>query len=310
MVANKQPILMKTVKCRICEKEYKQITGSHVENIHGMTLREYKNKFPQAVIARYEEEEKERVSQATAEAMKRPEVQDKLQNKLSRYQVEYWTERGLSEEEAREKISELQRKTHENRDPDSYVSHWSVDYWTDRGYSEEEARKKISELQAENSAKSSKFEGCTRSEESKRKISQSMREHVLDVGKEEWAKHAFGDGFGSELENEVASWVKSNVDPDAVQNENVGSYVVDILSGDRSKVIEVFGDFWHCHENMFCDEDVHPIIEDTAAEIRERDSKRLSDLNDLCDGVLVVWEHEWRKCKQKITSYIQAFYED
>lgn len=273
-------------------------------------MEEYKNKFPDAAIARYEEKEKEQVSQATQEAMKRPEVRNKLQNRLSRYQIEYWTQKGFSEEEARNKVSELQSKTHENRDLDSYVSHWDVDYWTDRGYSEEEARDKISEIQAKNSAKSSKFEGRAHTEESKKKISRSMRKHVMDVGKKKWAKHAFTDGFGSNLENEVVSWVESNLDPEVEQNVEVCGHIVDIISGDGSLVIEVFGDFWHCHESVFCDEDVHPVIDKTAEEIRGEDKRRISDLESGCDNVLVVWEHEWRNDKSDVISNIQEIYED
>lgn len=36
------------IRCRLCGKYFYQITGSHVMNFHGITMDEYKEKFPLA----------------------------------------------------------------------------------------------------------------------------------------------------------------------------------------------------------------------------------------------------------------------
>lgn len=67
----------------------------------------------------------------------------------------YWLDRGWSEEEAKEKISELQKKNanifmaKKQNDPYFYSATTStqIGYWTNKGYSEDEAKLKLSERQ-------------------------------------------------------------------------------------------------------------------------------------------------------------------
>lgn len=67
----------------------------------------------------------------------------------------YWLDRGWSEEEAKEKISKLQKKNanifavKKQNDPYFYsaTTNTQIGYWTNKGYSEDEAKLKISERQ-------------------------------------------------------------------------------------------------------------------------------------------------------------------
>jgi hypothetical protein len=72
------------------------------------------------------------------------------------------------------------------------------------------------------------------------------------------------------------------------------------------KVIEFFGDYWHCNENIFKDEnEFHPTINNkqiTVKQIREKDNQRIKFLKHTLgdDNVLVVWESEY-KCDKENT---------
>jgi very-short-patch-repair endonuclease len=72
--------------------------------------------------------------------------------KISILSIEYWTNRGLTIQEATEKISELQK----------IRSTRCVEYWINRGYSEKDAKTKVSEIQGQygkrNLTKYTKFE--------------------------------------------------------------------------------------------------------------------------------------------------------
>ena len=58
--------------------------------------------------------------------------------------TDYWTSKGYTEEEAKNTVSEIQRKNAKKRTKNSYQNFskkvkYSIDYWTDKGYSREEA---------------------------------------------------------------------------------------------------------------------------------------------------------------------------
>ena len=74
--------------------------------------------------------------------------------KRSIWCVEYWLEKGYTEEEAKKKVSEFQTKMNErrvlkysNKELAKKINPRCVEYWLEKGYTEEEAKKTISELQ-------------------------------------------------------------------------------------------------------------------------------------------------------------------
>jgi len=303
---NRQQRAMKKVSCRLCGNEYNQITNTHLSSKHGLTTEEYKSKFPNAPLGKMTKEERNKQSKRAKEAMNRPEVREKLEGKLTPSQPEFWMEKkGLSESEAEKRAIQNQREAHKNRSSESYKSIWQVDFWMNRGLSEEEAKQKVSEIQSRNSKKASKFEGKSHTEESKRKIASSMSS-VIDGKKSEWVNHFKSDGFGSKLERKIADWIKSEVRNDIEQNVEVETgNVVDIIA--KEKIVEVYGDFWHCHPEMFDDEERHPVLEQTAKSIREKDEKRKTRIQQEGYDVIEVWENDWNENDQQVKNQIKKF---
>lgn len=297
---------MKKVVCRLCENEYNQITCTHLSSKHDTSLEKYKNRFPDAPIGIMTEEERERVSKGLKEAMNRPEVREKLRGKLTPTQPEFWIEKkGFSEEKAKEKVIQHQKETHKNRSSESYKSIWQVDFWKERGLSEKEAQKKVSEIQSRNSEKASKFEGKSHTEESKRKIASSMSS-VARKNKSEWLDHFKSDGFGSKLERKIGDWIEENITSIERNYELETGDIVDIIA--ENKVIEVYGDFWHCHSDMFEENEEHPVYEKKVSKVREEDLQRKNQIEQAGYDVIVVWETEWneqtKQAKSKIKNHL------
>lgn len=112
----------------------------------------------------------------------------------------------------------------------------------------------------------------------------------------------------SKGEKEVFRYVKS-IDREAVSNRSVlcGEewYKPDIITKD--KVIEFYGDYWHCSPTMFKELDFNESIKMTAYEKREFDNMRETSLRQEGYDVMVIWEHEWKNNKELMKTKIDEF---
>lgn len=95
----------------------------------------------------------------------------------SQFCIEYWTNKGLTEEEAKEKISSIQSKN--SKKVKNTITHFSHSYWTNKGFTDEEAKEKISTIQREGSKRRKEYwikHGYSL-EEAKGKVSEHQREN-------------------------------------------------------------------------------------------------------------------------------------
>lgn len=86
----------------------------------------------------------------------------------------------------------------------------------------------------------------------------------------------------------------------------VSRYVADLLNEDKKIIVEVNGDLWHCNPLFWKPEDIHPNKKITAKEIWDKDQKRKEYLESLGYSVLVLWENDINKGKEK---YLKEFFE-
>jgi G:T-mismatch repair DNA endonuclease (very short patch repair protein) len=84
-----------------------------------------------------------------------------------------------------------------------------------------------------------------------------------------------------------------------------GSIIPDFICG--SKVVEYYGDYWHCHENMFSEEDFNYSIGMTAKEKRRFDFDRAKALEKLGYEVKIVWECDFTKDRVVKLKEIEEF---
>ncbi len=98
--------------------------------------------------------------------------------KLNNHNIEYWTVRGWSENEASIKIQEIKNKRKKPK------THWlKKEYWIEKGLSQEEAKAKISEFQRRMSARMI----------AKKKINPEKYKRDSPFGKEFWIKKGYSE---------------------------------------------------------------------------------------------------------------------
>lgn len=183
-------------------------------------------------------------------------------------------------------------------DPNHGLTPTSLQYWLNKGYTLEEAKAKVRERQATVSKKryieragGDVAEGTKRWLERNAKWSVSFNKSTCKGNRSKKADAMFA---------EIAKHV-----PDILYGENeqvitLREMVVrpDCVFG--NKIIEFFGNYPHAHPHHYQDDHVirrHDengvSVEKTAKMIRERDAKRLSQLEDAGYRVMIVWELDY-----------------
>jgi hypothetical protein len=72
---------------------------------------------------------------------------------------------------------------------------------------------------------------------------------------------------------------------------------VDIFIPSQNKIVECYGDYWHCNPNKFNADYFHTIKKMTAKEIWEYDKNRVDLLKNAGYDVEIVWENNNKKFK-------------
>jgi hypothetical protein len=237
-----------------------------------------------------------------------------MTKETSIFRYQFWIQRGMSEADAKLKVSAIQKNNAKKRFAKFSLeqSYLHKSYWINRkGYSEDAAIKKIAEIQSGYSAKSSKFAGKIRTEEGKRKISESVKRHIATVGAIEWVSHVgvFNNGR-SKIEAEFYNYIKQNINPNVEANVIVKNFIVDVV--DNNKIIEFYGDYWHANPTKYKTESIISFgrgESKTAQEIWDKDHNRLEILKKEGYDVLIIWEHEWRTEKLNCVEKIKKYYE-
>lgn len=285
--------------CKICNFTGKSLI-SHLVHKHSMNGVEYRTKFGKNLVLRL-------TSQTQTE--ERPKKIKYTSNSV--WQTIYWTERyGYTEEEAKRKVSEYQSKNgiKANINIDLSTKHFTIEYWIAKGMSLEEANKHQRCEQSKRSAKSSKFLNKNHTKESKRKISETVKTTIREIGIDKWHGH-FGEiGSISKIELSCFNILKENVCGELESNKFIDYYYVDMIVG--NKIIEFFGDYWHCNPHKYSKDYINTSIGKTANEIWKSDMIRINSLKSKGYGVLIVWESEWIKDQSKILNKVRKFLYD
>jgi len=281
----------------MCGYEAKQL-HQHIKYKHDLSSDEYKKKY-----------DVDKLQIVTEEQCKmRSEI---ALNGGSNRRVEYWINRGYSLEDAKIQVSKIQSNNGKHRNGGESSTAFQYKWWMRKhNLTEEEAIQKVYEIQSKNSSKSKKFSGKKHSDTSRRQISISMSNHISNVGKKEWIEH-FGDFsmyYRSKPEIELFNYIRDNINENVECNVFVGSRNVDILCG--NKIIEFFGDYWHCNPNKYKKDYFHSRIKLLAEEIWDNDNDKINYLKSKNYDVLVIWENEWSKNRDVEISKIKRFLND
>jgi G:T-mismatch repair DNA endonuclease (very short patch repair protein) len=295
------------MKCKICGFEGKSLV-SHLKK-HNISGSEYKKKYNVDKIHSVGENQKKYLSDLWKNRMKDKKWKKKYnKHKKSIWSYEYWMNQGMTETDAKEKVKKIQSNNSKKRNFEKSPSVLSKQFYINKGYTVQEAEQIISKIQSKNSKKSSKFLGKKHTDESRKKISNSMSEHVYNVGIDTWLSH-FGDlsdiKYRSNAEVELYKFISKITDNNAKANVFLEAYNVDILY--KNKIIDYFGIYWHCHPDFYKDDYYHPHKNKYAIDIRSEDNKRINNLKQMGYDVMIVWENEYIKNKADIKNKVKKF---
>lgn len=278
--------------CKLCNFNGKQL-HQHLRHVHNMSVNRYKQIYGDC---------KMQIVDAETIANR---------NVSSLFTLKYWIDKGLTEADAKLKITEIQKQNNAKR---KYLKTEMIlckEYWMNRhGYTETDAINKISEIQSVRSSHSKKFSGKLHSEDTKRKISESVSNHIKKTGIDKRIKH-FGDqtivGI-SKIEIECFNELKSILSG-LRSNIAIGPYVVDMIVD--MLIIEFNGTYWHADPRQYTSTDVlkFPSNDVIVGNIWKKDAKRTEYLNQLGYRVYVIWENDWKTDKREVINEIKRIYE-
>jgi hypothetical protein len=184
--------------------------------------------------------------------------------------IEYYLKRGNTDQEAREKISEIQNRFSLKLCIDKYGEEEGTKIWKDR------QEKWIATLNSKPEEEKIEINRKKLSGAYVSPISQKLFWEIYNlIG----GKVKFGELGGEfHLLNDQKNW-----------------YAYDYVDISRKKCIEFNGDFWHCHPSSFNAEDIHRVKNKKAKDIWENDRIKKELMESKGYDVLIIWDSEYRR---------------
>lgn len=234
------------------------------------------------------------------------------------YSTEHWLNKGYTEEEAKQKVSEVQtnnankfsRKRKDNPEQYSATTTTQLGYWIKKGYTEEEARQKLKERQTTFSKelcieKYGEEEGLKVFTERQEKWNKSLTNGGnLKVGYSKISQELFyGLLKHYNIEDKGGIYFATHNKEFRLTRPEGGVWLYDFTDIKRKKIIEYNGDQYHGNPKKYLAEDYpHPFRKDiTAKEMWTKDKLKMKRAEEDGYEILYVWDSEYRwGNKQKV----------
>lgn len=236
---------------------------------------------------------------------------------LSPTNIEFWVNKGCSENEAKEIISKNQTEAAKQVDFEKRLIPSNIEYWVNKGFTKEEAKKKVSEHQS-----TFTLEKCIQ------KYGEEDGKNRFTDRQNKWLKSLLTNGnmvigyskISQELFYEILE--KYNIDEKKniyfathngeykIEKDKGGIWLYDFTDLKNKKIIEYHGDDYHGNPKKYLAEDhPHPFRKNiTAQEMWDKDKLKLNHANEKGFEVLVIWDSEYRwGNKQEIIDKCIAF---
>ena len=281
---------LEMLKCRLCQYESSLSLISHIMNKHGVKMNEYRAIYPGDQVQRASPSQSKKLSEKMKSILENEEEKKRfLEWRSFPSEMKHWIRKGVSEEEAKEKVAEFQRfqSLKGNNDKTRLLRHEK-----NLGDKNPMSLMSISEKHSISIEEARKLTPCFgRSGPSHPMFGKKHSEEALK--KIAGAHHLSNPSYRStgeiELENECRK-----ISDDVKANFRISRWNVDIIFVSKNIIVEFFGDYWHMNPLKYKDDDVHSLYKKTALQVRERDNRKLNELKKLGYQVIVIWEHDWR----------------
>ena len=225
---------------------------------------------------------------------------------LSNRNIEFWVKSGLTEKEAIDKISEMQKHSVSFINYEDRLLPSNIEYWKNRGYSDKESIELVKKSQTTFSK-----EICIN------KWGEEKGIEIFNERNRKWQKSLFENGNlkcgYSKISQELFFKIKEKLEGnfkffknggEICFRENGKNYLYDFVDINRKKIIEYNGDQYHANPVKYNESDIpHPYYKKdglTSKEIWSNDDNKKKLAIKRGFDVLVIWDSEYKKDKQKI----------
>lgn len=219
--------------------------------------------------------------------------------------IEFWIKKGYTEEDAKNIIFRNQKNASKNVDYDKRLLPSNIEYWLKKGYNEEESKELVSKSQTTFSK-----DICIE------KWGYEKGIEIFNNRQKKWQKSLYKNGNikggYSKISQELFFEIKKRINGEFKFAKNGGefcirvdkNYYYDFLDVVRKKIIEYHGDRYHANPKIYKENDYpHPYHSNnglTAADIWNKDNIKLKEANIRGYEVLVIWDSEYKKDKEKV----------
>jgi hypothetical protein len=225
----------------------------------------------------------------------------------------YWVNKGYSIDDAKFKISELQKENSKKlvllkkNNPNHYsaTTQTQLGYWLNKGYSTNESKLKLSERQKTFSKeicveKYGEEIGLLKFTERQNKWSKSLSTNGnLKIGYSKISQELFNkllENYDVDVKNTIY-FATHNKEYKLNKCESEGGiWLYDFTDTKNKKIIEFNGDMFHGNPNKYKSDDYpHPFRKHiTAQEMWDKDKRKLDVAIENGFEVLVIWDSEYR----------------
>lgn len=219
---------------------------------------------------------------------------------LSPSNIEFWINKGYSEEDAKTLISKNQSNAAKFVDCEKRLLPSNVEYWINKGYSENESKKLVKKSQTTFSR-----EICIEkygyekgieifNERTKRWLNSLKDNDNIFIGYSAISQELFAEIF-KRLENRNFKYAL-NGGEFKIKKENGGYYFYDFTDVDNKLIIEYNGDMYHANPLVYNESDSpHPFRKNLkSSDIWEKDKLKFEAAKKEGFDILIVWDSEYR----------------
>jgi len=174
-----------------------------------------------------------------------------------------------------------------------------IEYWTNLGHTETEAKELVKERQATFTLEKcikrhGKVEGTKIFEERQRKWKSSLQKNFEKYGDGRSPSSQFASSMIESICNELQMDIPKKEKYIACK-ETGRAYSYDFTHKERRKIIEFNGDYWHCNPKVYTADYFHKNKQMTAEDIWEYDKVKTALAENYNYQVLSIWELDWNK---------------
>lgn len=303
--------------CKLCNREFSKINGlsKHLSHTHKVFPKQYYDEFIRQPNEGYcvvcgNEVPFNRFGYHTKTCSK--SCENLLKFPVT---IEFWKDKGLSEDEAKNKLSEIQSKN--SKKVKNRKSNTTLQYFLDSGLSETDAisalkNRQSTRLKSKYIERYGEVDGIRKWKETNKKWSKKIEKKYKNG---EFSKAPKNKIFKVTSTNELslANELQEHIKTELLFGENQLrifdgnlNYYYDICDLSSKKIIEYNGDYWHANPRKY---KANEIVRDgkTASELWEKDILKKELALKLGYKIFTIWEDEYVKNKDLCIKKCLAF---